>query len=101
MRTAAGTLRSGRTGVALCSPAPEEPVSMAESSLRSRDARRVLVYAPMGQAPGGHELSSHLWVAERLAGLLGMSYGGIGRDTESPPQGEGHVGPLPPLNYRA
>ena len=61
---------------------------MAESSLRSRDARRMLVYAPMGLAPGGHELASHLWVAERLAGLLGMSYGGIGRDTERRPQGE-------------
>jgi len=73
---------------------------MAESSLRSRDARRVLVYAPMGQAPGGHELSSHLWVAERLAGLLGMSYGGIGRDTERRPHGERYVVPYRTLNAR-
>jgi len=73
---------------------------MAESSLRTRDARRVLVYAPMGQAPGGHELASHLWVAERLAGLLGMSYGGIGRDTERRPHGERYVVPYRTLNAR-
>ena len=73
---------------------------MAESSPRSRDARRVLVYAPMGQAPGGHELASHLWVAERLAGLLGMSYGGIGRDTERRPHGERYVVPYRTLNAR-
>ncbi|GAA0697220.1 DUF3182 family protein [Dyella marensis] len=73
---------------------------MAESSPHSRDARRVLVYAPMGQAPGGHELATHLWVAERLAGLLGMSYGGIGRDTERRPQGERYVVPYRTLNAR-
>jgi len=73
---------------------------MAESSPRSHDARRVLVYAPMGQAPGGHELASHLWVAERLASLLGMSYGGIGRDTERRPQGERYVVPHRTLNSR-
>ncbi|WNL44117.1 DUF3182 family protein [Dyella sp. BiH032] len=73
---------------------------MAEISLRSRDARRVLVYAPMGQPLGGHELASHLWVAERLAGLLGMSYGGIGRDTERHPRGERYVVPYRTLNLR-
>lgn len=77
---------------------------MAEISLRSRDARRVLVYAPMdqgmGQGLGGHELASHLWVAERLAGLLGMSYGGIGRDTERHPRGERYVVPYRTLNLR-
>ena len=73
---------------------------MAEISLRSRDARRVLVYAPMGQALGGHELASHLWVAERLAGLLGMSYGGIGRETERHPRGERYVVPYRTLNPR-
>jgi hypothetical protein len=81
-------------------PSPENRVSMAEISLRSRDARRVLVYAPMEQAPGGHELASHLWVAERLAGLLGMSYGGIGRDTERHPRGERYVVPYRTLNAR-
>lgn len=71
---------------------------MAESSLHHRDARRVLVYAPMEETLGGHELASHLWVAERLAAVLGMSYGGIGHDTERHPRGERYVVPYRTLN---
>jgi hypothetical protein len=102
MRAAAGTLcvRPWQGVAAGRSFARRIRVSMAESSPHQRDARRVLVYAPMGETPSGHELASHLWVAERLAGLLGMSYGGIGRDTERHPRGARYVVPYRTLSLR-